>query len=80
MMGREELLRLLREDPEVQGAILGLLAGALQPDQPQPPTAPLTPTERRRPDWVLNHPGMRERLAHRQGFGIPVENDGAKPV
>jgi hypothetical protein len=67
MMGREELLRLLREDAEVQGAILGLLAGALQPEQPQPPTPPLAATERRRPDWVLNHPGVRERLEREAG-------------
>lgn len=38
------LLELLRDDPEVQGAILALIATAVG--------AP-APTERRKPDWVL---------------------------
>jgi hypothetical protein len=67
MMGRDELLRLLREDAEVQGAILGLLSGALQSEESQPASSPLVPTERRRPDWVLNHPGVRERLEREAG-------------
>lgn len=66
-MNRDELLRLLREDPEVQGAILGLLASALQPEQPQPPTPPLASNERQRPAWVLNHPGVQARLAREAG-------------
>jgi hypothetical protein len=49
-MDRGELLRLLRDDPEVQGAILALLAGALVPEQPHQPQQPAT---RRKPDWVL---------------------------
>jgi hypothetical protein len=49
-MDRDELLRLLRDDPEVQGAVLALLAGALVPERPhQPPQ----PTTRPKPDWVL---------------------------
>ncbi len=47
-MDRDELLRLLREDPEVQGAVLALLAGAINGQQR--PAAP--PTERQKPQWV----------------------------
>lgn len=42
---RLHVLDLLRTDPEVQGAVLALLAGAIAP-QPQPVQ------ERRKPDWV----------------------------
>lgn len=42
---RLHLLDLLRTDPEVQGAVLALLAGAIAPPQAQP-------QERRKPDWV----------------------------
>lgn len=50
MMDRDELLRLLRDDPEVQGAILALLVGALADAQPREPQGL---TERRKPDWVV---------------------------
>lgn len=47
-MDRDELLRLLRDDPEVQGAVLALLARALDgsPGRAQPSA------ERPKPDWV----------------------------
>jgi len=54
-MGRDELLRLLREDPEVQGAVLALLVGAIAP--PPPPV----PQERRKPDWVLRQLAESDR-------------------
>lgn len=46
------LLELLRTDPEVQGAVLALLAGAIA-GPPAPADAPHTPVARQRPDWVL---------------------------
>lgn len=50
-MDREQVkatvLELLRDDPEVQGAVLAILAGAVGAAQPE------QPAERRKPDWVL---------------------------
>lgn len=45
------LLELLRTDPEVQGAVLALLAAAVAGPTASPQQAP--PTERQRPDWVV---------------------------
>jgi len=46
------LLELLRTDPEVQGAVLALLAGAIAGPQ-APAGAPQAPVTRQKPDWVL---------------------------
>jgi len=70
-MDRDEvqalILEVLRTDPEVQGAVLALLAGALGMAQAAPeaalgmPSGGPGPHQRQRPDWVLRQLQAQEQ-------------------